>query len=373
MSLRTASRRPALAVAALLVLPAGLQACTDGDQGGPSTEGDSVAGMIALVPDSAAAQAYAVVSLYAKAEEAVDLEVDGEAGASREARRITLLTADVGTGTGVAGGPLAAGDRSVERYEALGYVPSDIRAEVVAGGPPEQVGVAVGDLDPDVILDAAEETDGAERNEVDGVEVVSWLGDDEVDPDLGTPVGDLPGQAGRVAVPTDGVLTYTNSDDTTQAVLDAVEGDGDSLADVDDLATVADALDDRDVHSALLSTTPVSVDPRAQTREGAEEMATDILTPYRALGTGAAIEDGRPRMVVVVVHDSDGDAEDNVERLERQAADGRSAATGGAWSELLTDPVIDREGAVVTASFAVENPALWLQIVLQRDNLLAAG
>lgn len=355
----------ALAGAALVVTP--LAACTD--EGPAAPDGGSIAGMLSLVPDTEANRTFVLISLYEKAEKAAELKPQGGTAKERELRRIVRLSNDQKVGTGVANGDLGTGSRVREQYGALGYVPSDVTAEVTANLPPSQVTIATGEFDADKVLDKAAETKGSTRKEVDGTEVVRWLDDLAVDPKLETPVGQLSGQAGRIALPADGVLTYAKSDAISKSVNATVKGDRTSLADNDDLATVAERLDDLDVHSAYLSTEPVSA-PKGQSQTGDPGSA---LARYDAIGVGAALKDKKPRLVVVLVHGSDRAAEQNAKGLKAKVADGKSAATGRPWSDQLSDPDIEQDGRVVVASFRVKNPTLWYRLVLQGDNLLAVS
>lgn len=343
-----------------------------GDQpGAPADAGsdDSIAALLALVPDTEGNRSQVIVSRYEAAATAAGLDpVDGE---REEMDRISKLTNSVETGTGVAGGEITGGPRTQAQYGLLGFVPSDVRAEVSAGQPPDQVSVAVGSFDRDEVLDlAAEATDG-EVVEVDGTEVARWLDDRELVPGLETPIGDLPGQAGRVALPADQVLTYANADEISTATIGTVRGDVDSLADVEELAAIATALDEHDVLTALLSTEPLETDPRMTPDTDAAADGPPGLLPYAAFGTGNRLVDGAPSLVVVLAHDDADDAATNAERLAAMVADGTSAATRQRWAELLTDPAIEQAGTVVTATFTVENPTLWQAIVFRQDSLLA--
>lgn len=360
-------------------------ACTD--DGSAAADGGSIAGMLSLVPDTEANRKFVLISLYEKAEKTADLKPQGAKGRQRELRRIIRLTSDPETGTGVAGGELAAGPRLARpdvgagadgggQYGALGYVPSDVTAEVAAGQPPNQVAIATGELDADEILDKAAEIEGSTRKEVDGTEVVRWLDDLAVDRELETPIGRIPGQAGRIAVPADGVLTYARTDAISESVNATVAGDRGSLADNDDLVPVAERLDDLDAHSAYLSTEPLrSRGPtRSPDQEGnGAEGAGTALARYDAVGVGTALKDKKPSMVVVLVHGSDQAAQLNTERLEANVADGKSFVTRRPWSDLLTEGDIEQDGRMVVATFRVERSDLWYRLVFQGDNLLAVS
>lgn len=342
-----------------------------GDQPGAAADAgtdDSVAALLALVPDTEGNRTQVIVSRYEAAATAAGLgPVDGE---REEMDRISKLTNDVETGTGVAGGEITGGPRAQAQYGLLGFVPSEVRAEVSAGQPPDQVSVAIGSFDRDDVLGRAAETSGAETVDVDGTEVVRWLDDLEIERGLETPIGDLPGQAGRVALPADQVLTYANADEISTAAIGAVRGDVASLADVDELAAVATALDEHDVLTAFLSTEPVETDPRMTPDTDAADGPPGLL-PYAAFGTGNRLVDGETSLVVVLAHDDADDAATNAERLAATVEDGSSAATRQPWAELLADPVIEQDGDVVTATFTVENPTIWQAIVFRQDNLLA--
>jgi hypothetical protein len=171
-------------------------------------------------------------------------------------------------------------------------------------------------------------------------------------------------------------MTYARTDAISESANATVKGDRDSLADNDDLAVVAERLDDLDVHGAYLSTEPLR--SRGPTRRpdqegtGAEGAGT-ALVRYDAVGVGTALKDKKPRLVVVLVHGSDQAAQLNTERLEANVADGKSFVTRRPWSDLLTEGDIEQDGRMVVAEFRVENPTLWYRLVFQGDNLLAVS
>ncbi|QXC63103.1 hypothetical protein KSP35_10155 [Aquihabitans sp. G128] len=367
--------RRAVAAALGLALAATVAVgCSSDSDGAPSAadRSSSVQGMLRLVPDVRANRDYVVVSLYAKATEAAGLRaLTSKDLRDEQLERLLKLTNDVETGTGVAPGPIAAGNRVSETYGRLGFKPGDVAAEVTAGRPPSETDVAVGSFRTDRVLDLAADVDGAERRKVDGVEVVSWLDDMRVDTDLDTPIGPLRGQAGRVALPADGVLAYTRADAPMEQVVETVADDHISLAEDDELASLAKSLDRAEVHSAFLSGEPPTGGGRQ--RPGDADRGAPALEPYIAFATGAALRGGKRQLVVVLLHGTVDAAKANVDRLQAVVDDGDSTVSGQPWKTLLRKPHISRDGRKLVATFEVGNPALWSRIVFSQDTLLATS
>ncbi|CAN5745804.1 hypothetical protein BH10ACT1_BH10ACT1_20970 [soil metagenome] len=373
MPTRHAPRILALVAATALVATA-LGACSDDADDAP--DAGSITALLERVPDTEANGRFVLVSLYAEAERDAGLEPQGKAGKARELRRLTRLTNDVDVGTGLPGGTLAASPYVAQQYGKLGYVPSDVEAEVTFGEPPSQGSVGVGTFDEDEVLDRAADVDGAERREVEGTRVVSWLDDQKIDLDLETPIGNLPGRAGRVAAPGGDLLAYTNDDAGMGRILATADGERKSLADDDDLRAVAEGLDDADVTGAYLSTEPLGPAGGFRRRPGGSDGAAakdQALQPYVAFGVGAALDDGTKELVVVLVHEDDESARENAGRLRRIVADGSSATTRRPWKSLLRAADVEQDGRLVEATFEVDDPTLWLKIVQQRDHLLATS
>lgn len=361
----------ALVLASALAL-GGLASCSsDGDDAGGGAQEGSITGLLALVSDTPANRGYVVVQRYDVAEDRATAWDEQGSVQDRELTRVSELGRQTGIGTlALMGGP-----RTATVYGALGFVPSDVRAGITAGQAPDVTEVALVEADEDAVLDAAEQAvEGATREEVDGVDVVRWLDDRKLDPELDTPVGNIRGQAGRVAWTAPGALTLATSDDVLAGAIGAGRGDGDTLADVEALRDVARALDEADAYAATLVGTPLEASPGPRaTPEQIEAFEGGALQPYAALGVGGDWGDDGLELVIVLAHDDEEAAEANEAALAEGVADGESARTRQPWSELLADADIRREGTVVVGRFSVESPGLWQQLVVAGEPLLAVG
>lgn len=334
----------------------------------------SIHGMLTLVPDSDEHAELVLVSPYGLAEEAVDLDLDGQPGdEAYELDRLRALTLRAQTGVTLHSPEMAGGLRAQEVLGALGFWPSDLAAEIEVGQPPAVTKIAVGDFEPSDLLDRAAAIDGATRNEVEGTEVVRWLEDRTVDFNVETPIGRVSGQAGRLALPADRVLVHTTADAEMADAIDTIGDDGSSLANRGHLGAVATALDEEGVMAAYLSGFPVTPLGGPMTPELEAQVSEDGLGPYSAYGVGGALDDGEPSLVIVLAHDNARDAEVNADRLASNVAEGNEPVAGRPWSEVLTEADIEVRGEVVIARFATEDPARWITIGRGWSPLLITG
>lgn len=322
----------------------------------PSADPTSVAAMLRLTPDTPANREQIWVMLWSKAEAAVDLDIDPDlVGDEREVRRLFLLGNDQETGTAMEGSDVVA-PMDPDSFGSLGFLPSDVDASVNAGLPPNQFDVLVGDIDAADALDRAAQVDEATRTKVSGTEVVRWFDDYEMADDIGanTPFGRLP-VSGRVTAE-DGVLATDRSDAGIAAYIDAVNGDQPTLDEVEELAAVAEALDQADVHAAYLS-----MEMRGQ---------GGVLAPHTALGVGNSLVDGHTEAIIVVQHQSDDDAKAS-ERGLSDRFEGPRSQDGVAGSDLVSDVEVTREGTLTIARFTTDDPSVWSQLVWRADPLVS--
>lgn len=390
--------RPVALVAAGVVALAG---CT----GGPVDADDpTVSSMLRLMPANADGDAPIFVNLYAKAPEQLDVQPPAaDAGKEEVTEYYRTLFGNEVDASGYAPSDLLAAQnlQGAEVEAEFGYEPHALTADVYAGAPPEVYTAAVGTVSGERIAERAAKSKVGEdvtTRDVDGVNVVSWLDDDAMDvekPHLLSKIGG----SGRLATPDDSGLLYGRTDATIEALLGAYGGDGETLADDEDLLAVAEALDAQDVRAAALSAKPVDAPPEGITPEQLDALAQQAgwVGNYRAYGVGTVrggeegealalkggpglmppagvaeeVEDFGERLVVVLVAD-EGSAADVAESLERVATDGQSWQ-GQPWSELLSDPNVEVDGEVITASFAVTRAQWWYQLVAQQDSLLFTG
>lgn len=348
---------------------------TTDDSATQATAADgSIHAMLGLVADSDEHADLVLVSLYGRADDAVHLDLEGEPGdEAYEMNRLLALTTNGDTGLILHTPELAGGARTPEVLGRMGFFPSDLTAEIQVGQRPFMTTIAVGDLDADIVLDRAAATEGADRTEIGGTEVVAWLDDNDVDVNLDVPVGKVRGEAGRLAIPTDRVLVHTTTDAAMADAIAAISGARPSLADRPGLGPAATALDDAGVVAAYLSETPITLSGQRLTPEQQTQMAGSELAPYLAYGVGGALDGDAPTVVIVLTHDNNDAAETNAERLAANVADGHDLVTGQRWNTILTEPRIDQHENVVVARFSVGSPRMWQQLVLTRASVLATA
>ena len=155
--------------------------------------------------------------------------------------------------------------------------------------------------------------------------------------------------------------------------------DGGTLADDDAYAGLAEGLDTAEVYGAMLVVPGMPWDPAGAMASPAQaERACQEALPEPTTGVATGIaEDGGPVYVVTLAHDSPDAAEANAAALEQLVAEGTSLVSRQAWSDLVTlDGVeVTGDGQVVVARLRpVESgpPALWYQMVVQRDSLVTS-
>lgn len=352
-----------LAAATVLLVAMGLGACSK--DGGDAPDGSSISGLLGAVPNTEDNRGYVVVNRYDAAAAGAKIDPKGEDETDEELDRMLQLSQEAG----IAGTGVMDMTRGVDQIGALGFTPSDVIASVQAGNPPNAIDLAVIDVDEGDVLDAAAKVDGAERTEVDDVDVVRWLDDNEIEMDLDTPIGRVPGQAGRVAF-VDGLLATASNDTVMEDAIATAEGDGESLMDVEGIAAVAEALDDEDAFTAFIAGRNLGPGERATPSQREE---TPSLRSYEAIALGNAWSDDGLELVIAVAHEDEAAAKANEQALEDVVAEGTSATTATRLSELLQDPEVERDGTTVVATFSVEQPALWYQFVLRFEPFLFGG
>ena len=116
--------------------------------------------------------------------------------------------------------------------------------------------------------------------------------------------------------------------------------DGDTLADDEDLAAVAAALDDHDVYAAALTSDAVSP-PSAPDQSATPD--------FDAAGVGWAVEDDQPRLWIAWAFSTSDAAEDSVADIEALFAEGVSMQTNTPLSELISLEEIEADADVVVA------------------------
>lgn len=374
-----------------------LAACDGGDI---DAEAPSVASMLELVPADVDTEQPVMVNVYSRTAEQFELtvpEADAADGATetyfRELFGNAVDSPALLPSTLVPFGPEVADVR-----DEFGYAPQAISADIHAGAPPTVSMAAVGEFSAEEVTDATIASFGAEEttsDEVDGVPVVRWLDDNAQNLEQPHALSQL-GQSGRLGVADDQALLFATTDAIVDNLVAAYQGDTETLADNDDLVQIAETLDEHDVRSAALSDTPVEQVPEELSPEQREAAgaSSEGIGAYRAYGagitggpggsanalvgggampaTGVQTEPEESGSQLVLVFLADGDADGLAQRIEQVAAEG-SSWRGMPWSEYLTNPSVNVDGSVVTATFDLMNTAVWSDLVLNRDSLLYSG
>ena len=356
---------PAVVVVGMTLLVSGCGSDGDGGgdgagDGGPAVLGgggsdDSLTAMLALLPPMEDDELGVVtVSRWHAAAEAYGVPVP-DAGADEDELLDYLTSLTTGDGGLIAGSNLANLDTalSAPTEDQFGFALQQIAADISVGLPPGVLSAARGEFDPDAIAEATRSgpvADDVEEVEVAGVPVLRWREDFDTDFDQINALSPI-GSAGRLGLPDDRTLLYAAHDDGIEALVDAQQG-GASLADDEDLAAVARALDAQDVLSAQLTLRP-----------GGSDLS------YETVGIGFAWDDGG-RVVLAYSTGSEADAESLASSLEDLLTSGDTVAGGQPWSELLAEPEIRAEGSVVTVVATAEGPAArWAAFLFRRENL----
>jgi hypothetical protein len=380
--------------AAPLAFTMALVACSGDDGGGARTAIDEDAGAMVQALSLAPAgddTTIAIVADYAAAGEALDLDRP-EPGADDDELADWFISLTTGRDA-VAGGLQASGQfsRNVLEDEAwrneVGWAPIDVDLSVDVQFEDAQGYYGyVGDFDPDGIDEAVNDEDNVWADEIhveeqNGVEYYTW-GDDpaETDPDRLTTVRPI-GQGSNMAV-LDGALLWAVETNAIEDGIDAATGEADSMADDDELGTLAEAMDDAGAVGALFSADGHAFDdplgPGASDEQVAEfeEELEDVptLDPYEAFATGVRIEDGEPKMVIALLHDDEEVAEDNADNLETVIDEGQSLVTNAAWRDRVRLEDIEVDGPMLVATLDLDDgsPNLWVALIYNRDNLLYA-
>jgi hypothetical protein len=347
-------------------------------------------GLLAAIPSSPDMAASIVVSDYQAARALLDMAVPA-ADADQDEIIEYLLSLQVGPVADDPNQPLerfprmGMADDSFGRqgpYDvaawrgAFGIAVVDVDRTVVAGVPPATLTVWEGGrIEGDRVAEAVASDPewSAELRTVEhaGEVYYAWGGDPVMsDFERTGPVRPL-GQGGCLFA-VDGLALRAAVCEVIEASLDARAGAADSLADVEPLARLAQALQDAGAYAAFLTLDVGLFSVGATPSPSGSAPSGPGLVPYLAAATGAALEAETSITLVGLVHGSAEDAAENVVRLQRVVAEGVSGALGRPWSEFLSVVDITTDDTVLVARLATEGPGnLWLRLVGLRDTLLA--
>lgn len=357
----------------------------DRDTGAAATDGSGetwITDLLALVPDDGANGAQVIANDYVLARAGSGVELPDDAASDDEIANYRIeMTAEVpGPGTAP---PMAAGLQGLgDSTDEVGFTFEDIDRDIAAGVTPDTIEFLQGAFDPGEVEQAVTSdqtwSDALERAEAGGTEYYSWLDDGEIDVERRSTLRPVGGSL-RLAVTEDGAVV-SRSTAEMEAVL---EGSGPTLADRTEHLAVAKALQDEGAHSVFLTDTSrsgfaagtadllESDDPAAL----ADELLSGGVGFDRpaVLGTGGGYRDGAPVFVEVLAYGDDKTAQANADRLATLVDEGESLVSQTPWSELLTVESVEVRDGLVVAVFTTERPTVWLDVVLQSDNLVTVG
>ncbi len=345
-------RSPALVIAALL-LPAGLVACSD-DGGGDrlaSGDGFSVEGGLAELAAPRDIDEGQLVTLTV-----VDLEAaaaaNGDAAPEDEEALVFVPPIEVLGGS--------RGARAEEVEDELGWSLDDVDALAEVVAPPFRFAVVTGDVDEDTLADADLAHDGDVYSAGEGEDLEANPDDVTAARPIGTPL--------RMVVD-DGRLAASSS---TAAVEGWLGDDAGTLADDEDLAGVAAALDEAGVASAFLARGDLTSRAAAVPDEELAERLADelpIAEPFSAVGIGWAAEDGEAVMTVAYAFADEDTATAAVTQVEA-AFTGDSLQTRRPLTDLVTVEEVESDGAVVVAHLTLGEdgrPQVLADMLINRD------
>lgn len=363
----------------LLVMGLAAAGCSS-DSGDDSQQGDgsgedsgAFAELLGVVPDTAANREQIYLGNWATA---ADLAHQDQ---PENAEAVVDYVLEVQEGTDLSFNPnvvwLQEADDSEGLEEQLGFHLGQVDASIVAGAPPEHVLAFRGRFDVDAIAEAIEAdpewSDLLEVVEHGGTEYFSW--DDEPEPGAGEPgPRDQLGRGGNMYV-TEDELWWSFSAEGIEGMIDAQAGDAESLADDDDVRSVAEELDALGAFSASITETDgsdygVPLDGTGDDRSG------PTVATYELLATGAYAESSDLLGVVILVNEDEATAEENVERLTEVIRAGESAVNPLEWADEIDIESIDRSGNLTIATVDIEGgPRLLLDAVFRRDSLYASS
>ena len=97
-----------------------------------------------------------------------------------------------------------------------------------------------------------------------------------------------------------------------------------------------------------------------------------MLYPYCAFAVGIGRDESGPFMGLVLVHESESLAQENVDRLRQRFLEGTTSVNGDPWSDIFDPGQLEVlvDGRTLRARVPVDPPSAWLWWVLLGDPLL---
>jgi hypothetical protein len=364
----------------VLVLVAGIAgACSD--DGGDDEQGSATSAETAelpqdegrwlptlrVLPDTPDVRAYVVMADVATAAEQTGADNPGPDASSDDVVDWfrAMETPDDGLGDGLPPFDWSSdGPQDDEEFRAeRGWSQTQMTHAVQAGIAPETYHAYLGAFDPEavgaVLAEVPYWSEVQETVPYGGSEYYRWGEDDESNFDHVSVARPL-GIGGRMVVEPDAVL-LARADAAIEAMIDARAGTG-SMADVEDFALIAEALDDQPVFGAMLTDDILEApaDDEAPALEGVE-----------AYGTAWGLEDGEMVTVLVLVSATEADAEANVQRLTDRLDEGFSTATRQPYREMATIEASEVDGRVSVLRLDAEQPQFLIAALFRQDPIIA--
>ncbi len=270
-------------------------------------------------------------------------------------------------------------------YEAAGYDLRHVAASALAGGPPSLYGAVVLDdsVDANVVYHRVQVNENwplPGETTYHGVSILSWGEDYMMDfrRISQPPVYDHLGRGARLGF-MEQTLFYTVWTDGLLSMIDTARGTRPSLADVEALRLMAEGLQILGTFGAYMTEatdrqTLAALIAAARVAEGTiERLQSEVmLSPYCAFAVGIGRDESGPFMGLVLVHESESLAQENVDRIRQRFSQGTSSVSGSSWSDIF-DPgqlEVSVDGRTLRARVPIDPPSVWLRWVHLGDPLL---
>jgi len=258
---------------------------------------------------------------------------------------------------------------------------------LVAVGPKEAISVVRGRFHPeatDQALKSCSSCPQIHHKEHNGIPFYSW-------DDLNAPGATGPETSSAFANYVQGkqisiqdiYVFDTGSVDVMEAVIDTSLGERRSLADKDEFRLLSQAMTQLDTYTIVLSDIPTPSYEQALSDcaedlgSGQHPLSIEVcrqslsehlelvptLRPFRAFAMGAGADDRGPYLTLVLIHDDEGMAEENVSLLHRRLESGNVHL----WSEFVTESShieINARGRILSAKIRGQIPPgdKWIEL-----------
>jgi hypothetical protein len=258
----------------------------------------------------------------------------------------------------------------------VGYDFTNLDAEIQTGSSPVNVVAGIGRYDPKSTRDALSHqdewptwaVDAYTTEEYRGVTIHSW-GDGfemHMTDRLVPPHIDELGRARPLAV-TDQYLFYAPSVEAIKLMIDASQGETESLADLPEFAEIAQGLSELNAYTALLGYESLA--------NGDPELTGTYPGPrlkkFVTFGSGLGEDSKGIYMALAIYHESPDNARSNISLLEQRIANTNSIIDDDTpWNEIITDTEIRVDGNLLLAKLYTDSLSAWVVIPYGRDILL---